>query len=87
MVHDWFDHGTPIKEKSIKVPLQRDDPLRSKMKGKCDQIVLTNDHHIPVCIDHRLLNSLKGHDQSRTVFGIRHLKSDVNSRINHHSRE
>ncbi|KAJ7394162.1 Prostaglandin G/H synthase 1 [Desmophyllum pertusum] len=33
MVHDWFDHGTPIRERKIKVPLQKDDPLRSKMKG------------------------------------------------------
>ena len=34
MVHDWFDHGTPVKEKRIKLPLQKDDPLRKKMGGK-----------------------------------------------------
>lgn len=34
MVHDWFDHGTPITEHRIKVPLQQDDPLHSKLKGK-----------------------------------------------------
>jgi len=34
MVHDWFDHGTPISENRMRVPLQQDDPLHSKMKGK-----------------------------------------------------
>lgn len=33
MVHDWFDHGTPVKENRIKLPLQKDDPLRKKMGG------------------------------------------------------
>lgn len=33
MVHDWFDHGTPVKENKIKVPLKNDDPLFKKMKG------------------------------------------------------
>ena len=37
MVHDWFDHGTPVKKNKIKVPLKNDDPLFKKMKGnfKC----------------------------------------------------
>lgn len=33
MVHDWFDHGAPITENRMRVPLQQDDPLHSKMKG------------------------------------------------------
>ena len=33
MVHDWFDHGAPVKENKIKVHLEKGDPLFEKMKG------------------------------------------------------
>lgn len=33
MVHDWFDHGTPVTENKIKIPLENDDPLYIKMRG------------------------------------------------------
>lgn len=33
MVHDWFDHGTPVTENKIKIPLQSNDSLYSRMKG------------------------------------------------------
>lgn len=32
MVHDWFDHGTPVTENKIKIPLQSNDSLYSRMK-------------------------------------------------------
>lgn len=32
MAHDWFDHGTPVKENKIKIHLEKKDPLYAKMR-------------------------------------------------------
>lgn len=33
MAHDWFDHGTPVREMPIKIQLEKKDPLKKRLRG------------------------------------------------------